>query len=106
MTLTPRDRRIILEPDTHPVLPRHVRLKFDKLRERWLLLAPERILIPDDTSIEVLQMCDGKVSITEIVTILTAKYDAPKAEISRDVLVMLQKLADKGFLAEMKETTS
>ena len=99
-------RHIQLEPATRPVLPRYVRLKFDKLRERWLLLAPERILVPDETSIEVLQMCDGKTSIAEMVTGLAAKYDAPKAEILRDVLVMLQELADKGFLVEIKEATS
>nr|WP_303626501.1 pyrroloquinoline quinone biosynthesis peptide chaperone PqqD [Roseovarius sp. M141] len=87
-------------------MPRHVRLKFDKLRERWLLLAPERILVPDDTSVEVLQQCDGETSITEMVTILAAKYDAPEAEILGDVLSMLQELADKGFLAEIKEATS
>ena len=96
-------RHIQLAPDTRPILPRHVQLKFDKLRERWLLLAPERILVPDDISVEVLHMCDGKASIAALVAELAAKYDAPAEQITRDVFSMLQDLADKGFLAETKE---
>lgn len=97
-------RRFIVEPATSAVLPRYVRLQFDQMRERWLLLAPERILIPDDIAVEVLQLCDSERSIADIVTILAGKYDAPAAEIMRDVQAMLQDLADKGFLTETKET--
>nr|WP_269812804.1 pyrroloquinoline quinone biosynthesis peptide chaperone PqqD [Pontibaca salina] len=84
-------------------MPRHVKLKFDKQRERWLLLAPERILVPDEIAVEVLHLCDGKASIAALVAELAAKYDAPEAEIMRDVRAMLQDLADKGFLAENTE---
>lgn len=97
-------RRFIVEPETCAVLPRYVRLQFDRIRERWLLLAPERILIPDDIAVEVMQLCDGERSVSNVVTVLAEKYNAPASEIMRDVQAMLQDLADKGFLTETKET--
>ncbi|MDO5757120.1 MAG: pyrroloquinoline quinone biosynthesis peptide chaperone PqqD [Rhodobacterales bacterium] len=97
-------RHMKLEAGTRPILPRHVRLKFDKLRERWLLLAPERILIPDPIAVKVLQMCDGERSVAALIAELAGIYDAPESQIGQDVTVMLQELADKGFLTEIKET--
>jgi len=104
MTVPATARRFIVEPDTRAVLPRYVRLQFDRMRERWLLLAPERVLIPDEIAVEVLQLCDGERSVSDVVAILAEKYNAPIGEILRDVQVMLQNLADKGFLTEAKET--
>jgi pyrroloquinoline quinone biosynthesis protein D len=37
---------------------------------------------------------------------LAANYTADRAAISTDVIVMLQDLADKGFLTEARERTS
>ncbi len=51
--------RAIVEGGSLPRLPRHVKLRFDKARERWVVLAPERVLMPDETALEVLQRCDG-----------------------------------------------
>ena len=40
--------------DTVPRLPRHVKLRHDKARDRWLILVPERVLVPDYTAVAVL----------------------------------------------------
>jgi len=81
-----------------PRLPRHVRLRFDETRGQWILLAPERVLMPDEIAIEVLQRCDGVASVAAIADALAAKYAAPRDEVGRDVVEMLQDLADKGLL--------
>ncbi len=83
---------------TRPVLPRHVKLRFDRIRQLWLLLAPERVLTPDDIAVEVLQLCDGHRRIDEITRILAGKYTAPVERIASDIIAMLQDLADKGFV--------
>jgi len=98
----PRQRRI-LGPATRPVLPRHVRLRHDAHRGAWLLLAPERVLAPDPIAVEVLELCDGARSLTDIAEILARRYAAPASQIAADVTAMLQDLSDKGFLAEMQE---
>src|SRR5664279_6586759 len=101
-----RSRNIKVSEASRPVLPRHARLKFDETRQVWVILAPERVLAPDEIAVEVLKLCDGVRSVAEMVDELAAKYAADRADISTDVVAMLQDLADKGFLTEAREKTS
>jgi pyrroloquinoline quinone biosynthesis protein D len=98
-------RHISVSEASHPVLPRHTRLKFDDTRKVWVILAPERVLAPDDIAVEVLKLCDGARSVADVVNQLAAKYAAPREAIAVDVIAMLQDLADKGFLTEAREKT-
>jgi pyrroloquinoline quinone biosynthesis protein D len=63
------------------------------------------VLVPDETAVEVLQLCDGVRSVGEVVDQLAAKYAAERSAIATDVVAMLQDLADKGFLTEARERT-
>jgi len=101
-----RSRNISVSEASRPVLPRHARLKFDDTREVWVILAPERVLAPDEIAVEVLQLCDGVRSVELMIDQLAAKYTADRAAIATDVIAMLQDLADKGFLTEAREKTS
>jgi pyrroloquinoline quinone biosynthesis protein D len=101
-----RSRNISVSEASRPVLPRHAKLKFDETRQRWVILAPERVLAPDDVAVEVLQLCDGVRSVEAMIDLLAEKYTADRAAISTDVVAMLQDLADKGFLTEAREKTS
>jgi pyrroloquinoline quinone biosynthesis protein D len=101
-----RGRNISVSEASRPVLPRHARLKFDETRQVWVILAPERVLAPDEIAVEVLRLCDGVRSVEAIIDQLAAKYAAPRDAISTDVIAMLQDLADKGFLIEARESTS
>ena len=99
-------RNISVSETSRPVLPRHTRLKFDETRQLWVILAPERVLAPDEIAVEILQLCDGVRSVERIIDQLAAKYTADRAAIGADVIAMLQDLADKGFLTEAREKTS
>jgi pyrroloquinoline quinone biosynthesis protein D len=99
-------RHISVSEASRPVLPRHTKLKFDETRQVWVILAPERVLAPDEIAVEVLKLCDGVSSVAKIVDQLAEKYAAPREAIAADVIVMLQDLADKGFLTEAREKTS
>ncbi len=90
--------RLIVETDTTPALPRFVKLRHDKGRDRWIMLAPERILTPDPIAVEVLNLCDGEKSVGEISNHMAEIYNAPIDVIEKDIKAMLQDLADKGFL--------
>ena len=96
--MTSRNRNIRVDEASRPVLPRHARLKYDETRQRWVILAPERVLAPDEIAVEVLQLCDGARSVETVIDQLAAKYTAERAAIATDVIAMLQDLADKGFL--------
>ena len=101
-----RNRNISVGEASRPVMPRHVRLKFDETRQVWVILAPERVLAPDEIAVEVLQLCDGVRSVGQIADQLAEKYAAEREAILTDVIAMLQDLADKGFLTEAREKTS
>jgi len=100
-----RSRNISVSEASRPVLPRHARLKFDETRQVWVILAPERVLAPDEVAVEVLKLCDGVRSVEQMVDQLAAKYTAERGAIAADVIAMLQDLADKGFLTEAREKT-
>ncbi len=83
-----------------PTMPRHVRLQFDQLRQKWVVLAPERVLWPDDVSVDILKLCDGKLTMSEIVDRLAVDYGAERDEINADVTEFLQGWADQRLLVE------
>src|SRR6202008_1079326 len=98
-------RHISVSEASRPVLPRHAKLKFDETRKVWVILAPERVLAPDEIAVAGLKLCDGVRDVAAVVDELAAKYAAPREAIATDVVAMLQDLADKGFLTEAREKT-
>lgn len=89
---------VTLTAESRPGLSPHVRLKQDNTRGGWVLLGPERVLLLDKLAAEVLELCDGARSISEISDVLAARHSAPLAEVRGDVIEMLQNLFDKRFL--------
>ena len=85
---------------TIPRLARGVRLREDAARGgRWVVMAPERMFVPDETALEVLRLIDGARDVDAIVDDLAARYAAPREEIAADVIEMLRDLAEKGAIA-------
>jgi pyrroloquinoline quinone biosynthesis protein D len=58
-----------------PQLARHVRLAFDRTRERYVLLQPESVVILNGTGADVLGLCDGQRTVAEIVEELRGRYN-------------------------------
>jgi pyrroloquinoline quinone biosynthesis protein D len=88
-----------LDAASVPRLAPGVRLQYDRARSRWILQAPERVLVPDETGLAVLQRLDGCASVDQIAQRLAAEYDAPLQVIRNDVLALLQELAGKGLVS-------
>ena len=59
MSETASPTRLIVGRETRPHLPTYLKLRHDAGRGRWILLAPERVLTPDQTAVAVLKLCDG-----------------------------------------------
>jgi pyrroloquinoline quinone biosynthesis protein D len=104
--MAPVRQRMTVNEASRPVLPRHVKLRFDETRQRWIILAPERVLVPDETAVEVLQLCDGERNVDQVVDVLAEKYSADRSAIITDVIAMLADLAEKGFLVEAQSKPS
>jgi pyrroloquinoline quinone biosynthesis protein D len=82
-----------------PALARGVKLRFDQARDAWVLLAPEKVLMPDQVAVEILKRCDGKASVSAIIDDLATTFAAEREQIGADVRAFLQDLADKGMVA-------
>ena len=91
-------RRTIIGAASAPRLPRHIKMRRDAARDRWLILAPERVFTPDAIAVAVLQLCDGSRSVESIARELAQTYSAPEERILADIIPMLQELADKGVV--------
>jgi len=81
-----------------PVFAIGVKFRFDTVRDAWVLLAPERLFLPDEQAIEILKLVDGVRSLGAIVDNLAARYEAPRELIAGDVETMLRDLGDKGVV--------
>ena len=73
-----------------------VRLHHDQARARWVVMAPERMFVPDDIALEVLRLIDGTRDETAIVGLLAEKFAAPVPVIAGDVRTMLDDLVNRG----------
>jgi len=92
--------RVVVSESSVLSLAPHIVFRFDDTRSRWIIMAPERLMLPDEQAVEILQLVDGKTGVSAIVDSLAARYDqAPRDLIAKDVTAMLQDLADKGCLA-------
>ena len=78
----------------------HVRFRFDDIRKAWVVLAPERLLLPDDQAVEILRLIDGERDVDVIIDELASRFEAPRDVIAGDVLPMLQDLVDKKVLRQ------
>lgn len=84
--------------DAVPAFKPGVKFRFDGVRDAWVVLAPERLFLPDAPAVEVLKLVDGRRSIGAIVDDLLTRFDAPRDVVTGDVIEMLHDLAAKGVL--------
>jgi pyrroloquinoline quinone biosynthesis protein D len=83
----------------HPRLAPGVRLHFDKMRDAWVLLGPERVIETEGPASEILRRCDGSRTVAQIVDELAVLYTADRDVIAGDVTDMLAELVTKRMLA-------
>jgi pyrroloquinoline quinone biosynthesis protein D len=57
-----------------PRLARHVRLTFCPTRQRHILLLPETVVVLRGSGADVLELCDGRRTVAEIVAELGTRY--------------------------------
>jgi pyrroloquinoline quinone biosynthesis protein D len=88
----------IIEEHEVPRFGAGVRFRYDEVRQAWVVLAPERLFLPDEQAVEILKLIDGTRSLGGIVDHLAERFNAPHEVIAADVSAMLRDLADKGVL--------
>ncbi|WP_297770988.1 pyrroloquinoline quinone biosynthesis peptide chaperone PqqD [uncultured Roseovarius sp.] len=87
-----------MTPEEIPHLPRGVRLHYDRVREDWVLLAPERAVRLDPVGHAILSRVDGASSLGQIAGDLADTFNAPLEDVTRDSAEFLDGLAERRFL--------
>jgi pyrroloquinoline quinone biosynthesis protein D len=83
---------------TRPRLVTGVRLRYDEVREEHVLLIPEGVVRLNPTAAEVLELCDGKRSLDDIVGALSVRYE--RADVRDDVLELVDAMAQRGLVVD------
>jgi pyrroloquinoline quinone biosynthesis protein D len=81
-----------------PQLASGVRLRWDSVRERHVLLYPEGALVLNGTAADVLELCDGKRTIDDIAHELSPKYQG--ADVRDDVARLVTAIVEKGLVVD------
>ncbi|MHC1560285.1 pyrroloquinoline quinone biosynthesis peptide chaperone PqqD [Actinomycetospora sp. C-140] len=58
-----------------PRLARFVKTRYDKARERQVLLGPETVVVLNPTGADILALCDSSHTVAQIVDELGRRYD-------------------------------
>jgi pyrroloquinoline quinone biosynthesis protein D len=89
---------VTLDETIVPRFGRGIRFRFDAVRDAWVILAPERLFLPDEPATAILQLIDGARRLGAIIDDLAGRYEAPRDLIAGDVADMLSDLAEKGVV--------
>lgn len=79
-----------------PRVAAKARLQWDGVRNRHVLLYPEGLVALNPTAAEILELCDGRRTVEQIVAVLRTKYESQ--DITSDVQELLARLAAKGLV--------
>lgn len=86
-----------LSAASRPKLWKFARVQFDEARQRNVLQYPEGAVLLNDTAAEVLALCDGTRTISDIAAALKERYGS---DVLDDVQSYLSQLADRELVRD------
>lgn len=86
-----------LSAQSRPRLWKFARVQFDEARQRHVLQYPEGAVLLNDTAAEILALCDGTRTLSEIAQVLQARYGS---DVQGDVESYLSQLADRELVRD------
>ena len=86
-----------LSGTSRPKLWKFARVQYDEARQKNVLQYPEGAVLLNDTAAEILALCDGVRTVTEIAATLEQRYGA---NVLDDVQSYLTQLADRELVRD------
>ena len=74
------------------------RLVFDRTRGQHMLIYPERGLALNDVAHAILTLCNGELSVAQMVDALSQRFSTDREVIGRDVTAFIEQLVARGVL--------
>jgi pyrroloquinoline quinone biosynthesis protein D len=91
-------------PPQRPMLARHVRYRWDPLREEHQLILPEGMLVLNESAAAIVQLCDGRTT-DEMIAALNERCGDGESKIASDVRELLTQLGRKRLLCDCEPPT-
>jgi pyrroloquinoline quinone biosynthesis protein D len=85
-------------PNERPRLAKRARLHIDPVSGRPVLLHQETVLVLNDSGYEILQLCDGTHTLSEVIQELEDRYPAARSILSQEVLEYVEAISQKGLI--------
>jgi pyrroloquinoline quinone biosynthesis protein D len=85
-------------PNNRPRLAKRVRLETDAVSGNPVLLHQEAIMVLNKTGYEILRLCDGTRTLSEIIQKLANEYPAAQSVLSREVSQYIEDIRRKGLI--------
>ena len=84
MEPTTTRHRVGVSTSDRPRLAPHVRLTFSPTRRQHILQHPETVVVLNGSGADILELCDGRTTVADIVAELGARYQTvPDEEVRR-----------------------
>lgn len=72
------------------------RIRYDPVRQRFVLLLPERAVLLNEAAAEALQLCDGTRTLSSLIELLQRRYVS--AEVQADVAELVSAAVAKAWI--------
>ncbi|GAA4548324.1 pyrroloquinoline quinone biosynthesis peptide chaperone PqqD [Pseudonocardia xishanensis] len=92
----------VLSDGVRPRLARHVRMSFCRTRQRHILQLPETVVVLRGSGASILELCDGRRTVAEIVAELGLRFGTVPDD---EVLRFLSRLVARRWVELAGETT-
>lgn len=79
----------------YPIMNERIRVTFDQVRHEYTVLSPETVAVLNPTGAAILQLCDGRHAIGQIVDELDEQFAHVDED---DVIAYINQLATLGYI--------
>jgi len=86
----------MITPDARPRMAAMFRMQFEPAQDSWVLLYPEGMVRLNTPAAEILNRCDGRRTVDEIVAELEVAFE--QTALHDDVVVFLSQAQQRGWL--------
>jgi pyrroloquinoline quinone biosynthesis protein D len=85
-------------PSKRPRLAKRARLHTDPVSGKPVLMHQEAILVLNHSGYEILRLCDGTHTLSEVIQDLENRYPAARPVLSQEVSEYLEAISQKGLI--------
>lgn len=92
----------LIDPKSRPVLAPGVRRQNDRKTGEPILVFPEGVMLLNATANEIINLCNGELTVSEVIARLANEYGVGQETLTGDVLDSLLELNRRKLLRLLK----